>query len=214
MQGIAEPIEAGPADDAGRYVGEAAMPNAFYGDRLYTPRLHLRRIQGPDLPLICRWSNDVAACGGYLSPEQYTQTQLLEQLQSGAWWRHRERLFLVEKRADGRALGTVHYWMRSDQGDVAVMSVKIAVCSQRFQGFGTEAQKYLIIHLFKQVGVRCVEMYTDVDNHPQQRCLHKLGFQLERSQTYSDRSIERNGHLFQLTAAAFAKHPIYQYHYD
>jgi RimJ/RimL family protein N-acetyltransferase len=207
-------VAAGVAEDAGRNAGEAAMPNAFYGDRLYTPRLYLRRIRETDLPLLGRWSNDLEACGRYLSPEQYTQTQLREQQQSGAWWRRLERLFFIEKRSDSQALGTVHYWMRPDRGECAVMSVKIAVSGERGKGYGTEAQKYLIIHLFKQVGVRCVEMYTDVDNHPQQRCLYKLGFQLERSLTYSDRAIERNGHLFRLTAAAFARHPVYQYHYD
>jgi RimJ/RimL family protein N-acetyltransferase len=205
---------AGVTAGTGRHAEEAAMPDTFFQDRLNTPRLHLRRIQWADLLLMCRWSNDLEACGRYLSPEQYTHHQLLEQLQSGALWRPRERHFLIEKRLDGQPLGTIHYWMRADRGDVAVMSVKIAVSDQRGRGYGTEAQKYLIIHLFKQVGVRCVELFTDVDNHPQQRCMHKLGFQLERSLIYSDRSVERNGHLYQLTAAAFANHPVYQYHYD
>lgn len=190
------------------------MPNEFYGDRLYTPRLHLRRIQTADLPLICRWSGDVASCGGYLTPEQFSLAQLEEQLQNGALWRDRERIFFIEKRADGQPLGTIHYWMRQDQRDIAVMAVKIAIPAQRNSGYGTEAQKYLIIHLFKQVGVRCVEMYTDVDNRPQQQCLHKLGFQMERSLSYSDHSVERTGYLFQLSADAFARHPVYQYHYD
>lgn len=190
------------------------MTNSLYGDRLFTPRLHLRRIQGGDLPLVCRWSRDAAACGGYLTPEAYSQAQLAEQLRSGALWRNQERIFLIDRRKDQTPLGTIHYWMRQDQRDTAVMAVKIAAADQRNHGYGTEAQKYLIIHLFKQLSVRAVEMYTDVDNHPQQRCLHKLGFQVERSLTYTDHGVERTGHLFQLTAGGFARHPVYQYHYD
>jgi RimJ/RimL family protein N-acetyltransferase len=190
------------------------MPDVFYGDRLNTPRLYLRRINEADLPLICHWSNDEEACGSYLTPEGFSHDNLLEQIHSGALWRTRERLFFIETRADNQPLGTLHYWMRQDHGEIAVMAIKIAVSRQRCKGYGTEAQKYLIIHLFKQLGVRCVEMYTDMDNHPQQRCLNKLGFQIERSLTYADHSVERTGHLFQLTAANFAAHPVYQYHYD
>lgn len=190
------------------------MANVFYGDRLYTPRLHLRRIEVGDLPLICRWSRDEEACGGYLTPEQFCITQLTEQVQNGALWREQERIFFIETRDGGQPLGTVHYWMRQDRGDIAVMAVKIAVTGQRNCGYGTEAQKYLIIHLFKQLGVRSVEMYTDVDNHPQQKCLQKLGFQMERSLSYTDLNVERTGLLFQLTACAFARHPVYHYHYD
>ncbi|MEJ2641646.1 MAG: GNAT family protein [Desulfosarcinaceae bacterium] len=208
------PVAAGVAIGAGRYAGEAAMLNAFFGDRLYTPRLYMRRMLAVDLPLICRWSHDVEACGSYLTPEGYCPDQLLEQLHSGALWRTRERFFCIETRADNQPLGTIHYWMRQDRGDIAVVAIKIAVTDLRGKGYGTEAQKYLMIHLFKQVGVRSVDMYTDVDNCPQQRCLQKLGFQLERSLTYGDRSVERNGLLYRLTTAAFAKHPVYQYHYD
>lgn len=190
------------------------MPSVFYGDRLYTPRLHLRRIEAADLPLICRWSGDAAACGDYLTPEQYTLLQLEEQLQAGALWRWHERIFLIESRDERLPIGTIHYWMRKDQGNIAVMAVKVADPDRRCMGYGTEAQKYLIIHLFKQVGILSVEMYTDMDNHPQQRCLHKLGFQMARSLTYADRSVERTGHLFELTADAFARHPVYHYHYD
>jgi RimJ/RimL family protein N-acetyltransferase len=190
------------------------MGNSLDGDRLYTPRLYLRRIQLDDLPLVCRWSRDAAACGSYLTPEGYCPAQLAAQLQSGSLWRNRERIFLIDRRRAQSPLGTIHYWMRQDLRDTAVMAVKIALAHQRNHGYGTEAQKYLIIHLFNQLGVRAVEMYTDVDNHPQQRCLHKLGFQVERSLTYADHGVERTGHLFQLTADDFVRHPVYQYHYD
>ncbi len=190
------------------------MPTVLYGNRLYTPRLCLRRLQTGDLGLVCRWSSDPDACGRYLTPERYLPAQLRDQLENGALWRESERLFIIERRTDQTPLGTLHYWMRKDQGEVAVMAVKIALPQQRGIGFGTEAQKYLIIHLFQQMRVRRVEMYTDMDNHPQQRCLHKLGFQMDRSLTYADHAVVRTGHLFKLSAAAFERHTVYQYHYD
>ena len=95
-----------------------------------------------------------------------------------------------------------------------MMAVKIADPVQRCKGYGTEAQKYVIIHLFAKEKVESIEMYTDINNRPQQRCLAKLGFSLIESLGYDDHQVQRVGHLFRLDAAAYAHHPLYRYHYE
>ncbi len=84
----------------------------------------------------------------------------------------------------------------------------------RNKGYGTEAQKYAIIQLFTRAKLQGVEMYTDIDNLSQQRCLNKLGFQLANSLNYDDHRVQRVGYLFRIDAATFSNTPIYHYHYE
>jgi RimJ/RimL family protein N-acetyltransferase len=184
------------------------------GEQIYTRRLLLRRIRERDLPLIHAWSNSEVAYGPYLTPERLTVRALDELFAGNTFWNRHNRKFLVENRQTGQAIGTIHHWLRPGQTETAVMCVKIAEPDERGQGYGTEAQKYLIIHLFEQVAVNAVEMYTDVNNLPQQRCLAKLGFSMAESLTYDDRHVTRPGLLFQLTRADFLQKAIYRFHYE
>jgi RimJ/RimL family protein N-acetyltransferase len=167
-----------------------------------------------DLPLILAWSNSEIAFGPYLTPERYEAESLKELFLGNAFWNRNDKTFLIEKRRSEKPIGTIHYWLRQGHKDKAVISVKVAVPDDRGKGYGTEAQKFLIIHLFDQVGINIVEMYTDIDNTPQQRCLNKLGFSICASLTYDDRQVTRTGHLFQLTEATFREKAIYRFHYE
>jgi RimJ/RimL family protein N-acetyltransferase len=94
------------------------------------------------------------------------------------------------------------------------MALKISEFEMRNKGYGTEAQKYAIMQLFTRMKLQRVEMYTDINNRAQQRCLHKLGFELIESLHYDDHRVQRVGHLYRIDAATFFKTPIYQYHYE
>jgi RimJ/RimL family protein N-acetyltransferase len=59
-----------------------------------------------------------------------------------------------------------------------------------------------------------VEMYTDINNKAQQRCLQKLGFQLVQSLGYDDHQVHRLGHLYRLGNEQYQLHPVYQYVYE
>jgi RimJ/RimL family protein N-acetyltransferase len=185
-----------------------------FNEIIYTRRLQLRRIRETDLPLIHMWSNSDTACGPYLTPARLTAKSLYEQYTANAFWSLRDKKFIIEKRDGLLPIGTIRYWLKPDQEKNAVMSVNIADIRERAKGFGTEAQKYLIMHLFEQIGVKTLEMYTDIDNLPQQRCLKKLGFSIARSLTYEDRQVSRTGCLFVLTAEAFQSTAIYRFHYE
>lgn len=187
---------------------------ALLGERIYTRRLLLRRIRKADLPLILAWSNSEVAYGPYLTPERHTARRLEEQFARSCLWNRHNKTFIIENRRSSRPIGTIHYWLKQGQPESAIVSLKIAEPQERNRGYGTEAQKYLIIHLFDQVGVKRVEMYTDIDNKPQQRCLTKLGFSIAESLTYDDHQVVRTGHLFQLIETDFRKQATYQFHYE
>ena len=174
----------------------------------------MRRIRETDLPLILAWSNSVQASGPYLTPECHTAGSLQEKFSGGALWNRNDKTFLVEKRRCGTPIGIIHYWLRQTRPGTALVSVKIAVPEERGSGFGTEAQKYLVMYLFDHVGVDAVDMYTDIGNKPQQRCLAKLGFTIVDSLTYDDRQVLRTGYMFQMNSKDYRMNAIYRYHYE
>ena len=185
----------------------------IFGNQIKTPRLILRKTEPSDLPQLCDWSNSETAHGAYLTPERISVDQGLQDCFAGIHWNPQNRLFLIETR-DNQAIGTIHYWLRPERRDCAVMAVKIAVITLRSRGYGTEAQKYLINYLLGQGKLARVEMYTDIDNLAQQRCLHKLGFEQVESLQYIDGGISRTGFLYRIDRQRFLATPIYHFHYE
>ncbi len=193
----------------------------IFGDKLLTPRLIMRRIVAGDLPLFVAWSNSETAHGKYLTPDCLDEKTSLESISSGAYWNDDHRVFIIavkdkksDEKLDEKPIGTLHYWLRPEQKGCAVMALKISDPDMRNMGYGTEAQKYVIIYLFSRLKMQLVEMYTDIDNRSQQRCLNKLGFQLADSLEYDDHRIRRVGHLFRIDAATFTRTSLYHYHYE
>ena len=182
-------------------------------DKMYSNRLLLRRLAKEDLNTLLRWSHCADAYGDFLSPEMLDEHEMEQKYDSGTFWNNHEKLFFIEKK-DQKPLGTIHYWMPADKIDTAVMALKIAEPHERNKGYGTEAQKSMIIYLFEKMKVHFIEMYTDLDNLAQQRCLRKLGFKLVETLTYDDREIRRTGNLYRLSLAQYNQQPIYRYHYE
>jgi len=186
----------------------------IYGNRIFTKRLQLRKPEKEDIELLFTWSHSPEAYGKYLSPERLKLEHLQDQLASGALWNDREKLFLVELRDTGKPIGTTHYWQLPGNNETVIISLKIALPAERNKGYGTELQKFLIIQLFSHKKIKNIEMYTDINNNGQQRCLRKLGFELAKSLTYEDQQVQRTGYLFRLTAERYNSEPIYHYHYE
>ncbi len=184
---------------------------AFYGNCIFTSRLCLKKLAVNDLELLAEWSHAPEANGPFLSPENLDVEHLIHQLKSGALWNDKEKRFMVWLKKS-TPIGSIRYWTVSGQFSTVVISVKIARESERNKGYGTEAQKFLIKHLMENENIRQVQMYTDINNIPQQRCLAKLGFEMQEAVQYQDQSIMRNGLLFTLSGQRFARHPIYRYH--
>lgn len=187
---------------------------SLYGDTLYTRRLALSKIQETDIPTVVAWSRSETACSSCLTPEHYNAEQMRKQVASNVFWNDKEKMFLVTTKDDKQAIGTAHYWQPAGGGNTATMALKVALPEERGKGYGTEIQKFLIIYILDRLRLSAIEMYTDINNAAQQRCLHKLGFELVESLVYDDRHEKRTGHLFRLTADRYHTHPIYQFHYE
>jgi RimJ/RimL family protein N-acetyltransferase len=166
-----------------------------------------------DANLLAEWSNDPVAYGQYLTPEHFSVDQLAHKISGGIWWTERNKSFLIELRQGGEAIGTIHFWIRPEDPGTAVIAVKIASPEARCKGYGTEAQKYLILFLFNRLDIQQVEMYTDVKNAAQQRCLQKLGFELTDALPYADHHVQRVGYLYRLCRKRFRGEAMYQHHY-
>lgn len=184
----------------------------IFGDTIFTPRLKIRRMKLDDIHQIVQWSNDPQAHGEFLSPEYLSESICQERFESGMTWKDKNKFFIIETQ-DSEPIGTIRYWLRPEREECAVGQIKIARPEKRSKGFGTEAQKYLVINLFKRLKVAEIEMYTDVNNQAQQRCLTKLGFEQVDAVAYQDQQITRFGYLYRLTRERFNQYPIYQYHY-
>lgn len=186
----------------------------IFGNAIYTPRLCLRKITEEDIPILVEWSSSDAANGQYLTPEHLTETSCRNKLENNCYWSGHDKTFFIETKDEKKPLGIIHYWIRAERNSCAVVMVKISDPATRGAGYGTEAQKYLIIHLFERLKLYEVEMYTDINNKPQQRCLSKLGFDLIESLTYDDHQVTRLGHLYRIDSIQYQQCPIYQYHYE
>lgn len=187
---------------------------SLYGDKLFTRRLILAKLQDSDIATLICWSNSDKACGPYLTPEQYNHEQMQTQLATGAFWSQQEKLFLVSTKNEQKAIGTAHYWQHSPGKKSVTLALKVALPEERGKGYGTEIQKFLIMYVFDRLALDSIEMYTDINNIPQQRCLKKLGFELCESLTYDDLHIKRTGHRYSLSVDQYKNHPIYQFHYE
>lgn len=187
---------------------------SLYGDKLFTRRLILRKIQEKDIPILVDWSHSESACGAYLSPGGHSVEQMRQRLQSGVFWNDMEKMFFVELKENGNPLGTAHYWQSPGHRNTLAMALKVAIPEERGKGYGTEIQKFIIMSVFDRLSTVVIEMHTDVNNFAQQRCLRKLGFELIESLVYDDQQEKRTGHLFRLTAEQYHLHPIYQFHYE
>ena len=89
---------------------------------------------------------------------------------------------IVEVVASGEPVGTVS-WRPVRYGPTPEsVSWNIGINlipAGRFHGFGVEAQRLLVDHLFATTTVNRVEAGTDIDNLPEQRALEKAGFSRE-----------------------------------
>jgi RimJ/RimL family protein N-acetyltransferase len=178
--------------------------------RVFSQRLVLRGVEPEDLALISKWSLSAKANGLYLSPEELTLGECQEKHANGCFWNEHSRTFMIAQK-EGEAIGTIRYWIRPNGQSIAVVCVKIALVEHRGRGFGTEAQRALTNYLFSTKRCDAVEMFTDIDNMAEQRCLKKLGFVLFESLTYDDHGRSRQGHRYRLTRERYGGLPEYRF---
>ena len=163
--------------------------------------------------LLAEWSSSAEACGQYLSRENHTTEECYEKYCNHYFWNRESKTYLIELKTDER-IGVIRYWSKPEDELAAMISVKIARPEFRKRGFGTEAQIILVKHLFDVCGFAKLEMYTDIDNIAQQKCLEKLGFDFGEIVTYPDVDVIRTGKRYHLTFTKYREHPIYRYYFE
>jgi RimJ/RimL family protein N-acetyltransferase len=89
---------------------------------------------------------------------------------------------IVDSAVSGEPIGTVS-WRTVRYGpnpESCAWNIGISLIPEaRGHGFGTEAQRLLVDHLFETTSVNRVEAMTDIDNEVEQRSLEKAGFARE-----------------------------------
>ena len=180
----------------------------------FTTNLKLRRIEKKDLALIHQWHISADAHGDHLSPHDETLDQLTEQLENDVFWHEGSKTYLVELKEDLQPIGTFHYWSKPDDSTTAMYALKVAVPACRRKGYGTEMQKGMIKELFEKYKFKHIEVFTDIDNIPQQRCLEKLDFDYVGVRDYQDQGFDRQGKVYLLSRERYENSSIFLYYYD
>jgi len=183
-------------------------------EKFYTKRLICRKINEKDISIITEWGNSQAAYGDYLSVENITIEENLNKLTNSSFWNPKSKTYIIETKEGEKPIGTIKYWTKTDASTVAMMAIKIAVPEQRRKGYGTEVQKALIRELFKKYTFEAVEMYTDISNTPQQKCLSRLDFENIKTENYEDAGVPRQGCLYRLTKGKYEKSGVHIFYYE
>lgn len=179
-------------------------------ERIYSFRLILSRYEEKDMNFILNCSNSPEAAGDFMSQEKLSPEKLRERLANDFYWNQKAKAYTVACK-DGELIGLIRFWEKATDNTTVLLSVQICLPEKRGQGYGTEAQVVLVKRLFDCCPYNQVEMYTDLKNKAQQRCLDKLGFQFVDLDVYSDFGEKRNGKLYRLTRPEFERLSSYIY---
>ena len=183
-------------------------------DNFFTYRLNMRPITKADLPLLQQWSQCPDAYGEHLSMERWSLEECRAKLQNASFWSDSSKTYLMELKEDHQPIGTLRYWRKPETPSTAMIALKVAVPEQRGKGYGTEAQKGLCRELFTKYHVQDIDVFTAMDNRPEQRCLEKLDFTFIGFQSYQDQGLERQGKLYRLSKARYQQSSVHLYYYD
>ena len=183
-------------------------------EKFFTKNLICRKINKNDLPMITDWENSQIAYGDYLSCENHSLEDNIIKFENNSFWNDKSKTYIIETKKDTIPIGTLKYWTKTDLPNVAMMAIKITIPEFRNKGYGTEAQKGMIRELFKKYNYNAIEMYTDVNNIAQKKCLKKLDFEDIKTESYVDAGVQRQGHLFRLNKDRYEKSGVHIFYYE
>ncbi len=164
--------------------------------------------------MITDWENSQIAYGDYLSCENHSLEDNIIKFENNSFWNDKSKTYIIETKKDTIPIGTLKYWTKTDLPNVAMMAIKITIPEFRNKGYGTEAQKGMIRELFKKYNYNAIEMYTDVNNIAQKKCLKKLDFEDIKTESYVDAGVQRQGHLFRLNKDRYEKSGVHIFYYE
>ena len=118
-------------------------------------------------------------------------TTLAEELSNPAGTR---RVYAIEEMAQSEHIGNVMYYGYDAARAEGELGITIGNRDYWGRGYGSEAARLLLDHLFSEVGLRRVYLHTLTWNHRAQGAFEKAGFRRVRS-------VHRMGHDFVLMEA-------------
>ena len=166
---------------------------------IYTEQLVLTQVEKLDVGFLSYCLSSSEARGPFLSATPIEPWRVEKKRLSGAYWNDDSKTFIIKLKKAQTRIGIFHYWIKPNDRSTAMYAVQIAVAEQRNLGYGTEVQLAAIKSLFRIPSIENIEVYTDMNNLAEVRCLEKLGFRYCESKTYLDMNIERTGNLYRLT---------------
>jgi RimJ/RimL family protein N-acetyltransferase len=90
------------------------------------------------------------------------------------------RTFAIEDVATGRHIGNVMYYGYDSATREAELGITIGDRDYWSQGYGTDAVRSMLHHLFDNLGLRRVFLHTLTWNHRAQSCFRRAGFRALR----------------------------------
>lgn len=142
--------------------------------------MRLRSVTVVDAELLERWQDDEYR--GEFNDFGLPHWPVKEHIRENGLVNAQGGTLIVERLADRKAIGSVS-WREVRYGpnpESRAWNVGINLIPEgRGHGFGTEAQRMLVAHLFATTPVRRVEASTDIENLAEQRSLEKAGFRRE-----------------------------------
>lgn len=143
-----------------------------------SPLVRLRDATLDDADLLASWETPEMR-GAFNDFDLPPGPSLHDVLAKGPLRNERNGTLIVERIADGKAVGTVS-WHQVGYGPTEASrawNIGIALIPDaRGQGLGPEAQRLLAAELFATTDVDRVEASPDVENVAEQRALEKAGF--------------------------------------
>lgn len=147
-----------------------------------TPRIRLRDVTLHDADLLDAWAADPSTNGEFNDFGITAEPVSREVLGRGPLRNERNGNLIVERVADGEAIGSVGWHKvrygpnpESDGWNIGIELLPEA----RGHGYGVEAQAQLATFLFARTIVNRIEAQTDIENLAEQRALDKAGFRRE-----------------------------------
>ncbi len=145
-------------------------------------RVRLRVPAMEDVPLLDAWAASVETRGEFNDFGLPPKESLADTAAKGEFVTETRGSLLIERVADGVALGTID-WRPAvyGPGDASrAWQVGLSLAPEfRGQGYGAEALRLVARHLFATTGANRVEASTDVENVASRRALTKAGYVYE-----------------------------------
>jgi len=127
--------------------------------------VNLRNAAKNDVLLVMQWWSDQQYMGEY----QDTRTLSKEELEKVML--ERTVFFMIEKK-DGAKIGHIGGWMLGRTMEMGFALLQ----NERRKGYGTEAIRLMVDHLFITKDIARIQVSTDTKNVASQKALEKAGF--------------------------------------